>query len=378
MKTDMHKDWTDAFRESFPQEAMPAAGGWEAVAGRMRRASARRRAAVAAAALALPIAAGLFMLPSRHATIDNEIAVVQDIVETVPSAGLSLLHDEDIISSEAKGSATSTLIAGIPAQDNGSSVPFDAQSEPGDRQADHDETKDLPGQIPTNTNTNTNSVTSTDLSDLFYEEDGDEPARGRRLAIGLGAAATAGGTPTVLTTTGMASDIVTKASNNFFNNTTGTILRHNYVHDLPVSIGLSVRYGLTDRIWLESGLEYTKLHSRLDGLHTVMHYAGIPLRANYRLFSTGRFEGYAGIGGKAEKCLKATLGGLKVAEPSLQWSGSALLGAQVRITRSAWIYIQPDLTYYFTKSNLVSYRTENRLGLTFNAGLRFDLTSNNQ
>ena len=41
MRTDTHKEWTDAFRESFPEEVRPAEGGWEAVAGRMRRAAAR-------------------------------------------------------------------------------------------------------------------------------------------------------------------------------------------------------------------------------------------------------------------------------------------------------------------------------------------------
>ena len=56
MRTDTQKEWTDAFRESFPEEVRPADGGWEAVAGRLRRAAARRRAAIAAAALALPLA----------------------------------------------------------------------------------------------------------------------------------------------------------------------------------------------------------------------------------------------------------------------------------------------------------------------------------
>jgi hypothetical protein len=222
------------------------------------------------------------------------------------------------------------------------------------------------------------SLTQSDLPDLFAES-GDAPARARRLAVGLGAAATAGGTPTTVTTTSMASGFATKASNAasnaFFNNTSGTFLHHKYDHDLPVSIGLAARYGLTDRLWLESGIEFTKLHSRLDDLHTSMLFVGIPLRVNYRLFSAGPFEAYAGLGGKAEKCLKATLGGMKVSEPQLQWSGSVLLGAQTRLTKKTWLYLQPDLTYYFTKTAMVSYRTENRLGLTVNAGLRFDIAS---
>ena len=172
----------------------------------------------------------------------------------------------------------------------------------------------------------------------------------------------------------MARNFSTKASNNHFNNASGTILQHEYFHDLPVSLGLTARYALNDRISLESGLDFTRLHSRLDDLHSTMFFAGIPLRMEVILFTSGPFEVYSGIGGEAEKCLKATLGGMKCEEPHIQWSGSAFLGAQTRISRSSWLYFQPELTYYFTKTSLISYRTENRLGITLNAGLRFDIS----
>ena len=412
MKTDNHNDWTDAFRESFPEEARPEAGGWEAVAGRMRRAAARRRAALAAAALALPIAAGILFLPSRPDGKGTEIAVapapvipgnegtelavaeapvIPDATSVIPSATSVIPSTTSVIPSEAKESASSDLTAEVTAR-------VETDSFVGLRPPQNDNNDVIPGEAkesdssdptPTITNTVTEvpedvmpgperaSLTPGDLPDLFAEA-GDAPARARRLAIGLGAAATAGGTPATVTTTTMASGIATKASNNysnnFFNNSSGTILQHNYVHDLPVSIGLSARYGLTNRIWLESGLEFTRMHSRLDGLHTVMHFAGIPLRVNYSLFSSSRFEAYAGLGGKAEKCLKATLGGMKVSEPAVQWSGSILIGAQTRLAKNAWLYLQPDITYYFTKTSLLSYRTENRLGLTVHAGLRFNIT----
>ena len=158
-----------------------------------------------------------------------------------------------------------------------------------------------------------------------------------------------------------------------WNNTSGVILQHEYIHDLPMSLGLSARYGLNDRISLETGLEFTRLHSRLDDLHSLMLFAGIPLRMDIRLFKSGPAEVYAGIGGEAEKCLKASFGGIKCNEPKIQWSGSAFLGAQTRIANSAGLYLQPELSYYFTTTTLVSYRTENRLGITLNAGLRFDI-----
>ena len=387
MKTDNHNDWTDAFRESFPQEAQPEAGGWEAVAGRMRRAAARRRAVVAAAALALPIAAGILFLPSRPDTKDNGIAVV----ETPAPAGLTPGSDQASAIAD-----TPALVADIPANavrpvvrqnavsehesaQNGPAVRENAVFEHGEPQIDSPVRENA---VPEHESVPAGSpdvrIEAKDLPDLF-EEDEEAPARTRRLAVGIGGGATAGGTPTSVTTTTMASGFMTKAplaaaNNSFFNNTSGTILQHRYVHDLPVSLGLSARYGITDRLWLESGLEFTRMHSRLEDLNTVMLFAGIPLRVDYTLFSSRSFEAYAGFGGKAEKCLKATLGGMKVSEPRLQWSASALVGAQARLAGNAWLFLQPDLTYYFTKTSLLSYRTENRLGLTVHAGLRFNIT----
>ena len=236
-----------------------------------------------------------------------------------------------------------------------------------------DEAKDSPTPAPKDTDTVTDAPYAAVPG--FDEHPGNASPRHHTVSVGVHAGSTAAGATTSLTTSLMAGNISTKAANNFhFNNSSGTILQREYVHDLPVSLGLTARYGLTDRLWLESGLDFTRMHSRLDGLHTIILYAGIPLRASYLLYSTGQIEAYAGLGGKAEKCLRATLGGMKVSDPRLQWSGSALLGAQVRLTRTVWIYVQPELTYYFTKSTLVSYRSENRQGLTVNAGLRFDLS----
>ncbi len=214
---------------------------------------------------------------------------------------------------------------------------------------------------------------------LFPDDEEASARRGHRLSVGLGAGSTAGGAPTSATVASIAGGFATKASNylsnNFSNNSRGLILQKEYVHDLPLSVGLNARYRLTDRLSLESGVEYSYLHSRLDDIHTVMHFAGIPLRMDYILFTAGPVEFYTGVGGKVEKCLKASLGGMKVKERDLQWSGSFNIGAQSRLSRNAWIYVQPDISYYFTKTALTSYRTENRLGLTIHAGLRFDINN---
>ena len=109
MRTDTQKEWTDAFRESFPEEVRPADGGWEAVAGRLRRAAARRRAAIAAAALALPLAGGIFFLnrPDSGETL-IEVREAPGLVAQVPEQSDGLTNDTPVLRdtrSEHRGTA---------------------------------------------------------------------------------------------------------------------------------------------------------------------------------------------------------------------------------------------------------------------------------
>ena len=422
MRTDTHKEWTDYFRDGFPEEVRPADGGWEAVAGRMRRAATRRRAAIAAAVLALPLAGGVFFLASRHpatepATITAKPAIVADKpaidateptiattepatdprqieVITTPEAGLVA----QITGSASESSVLKDVISEHRNTANEPSVLKDAESEHADMTneplvlrdvtSEHRDTANEPSVLRETESEHADvakeppvlrDADSEHRSALFPEAEEAPARRAHRLSVGLGAASTAGGAPTSATVASIAGGFTTKASNylsnNFSNNSRGLILQKEYVHDLPLSFGINARYWLTDRLSLESGIEYSYLHSRLDDIHTVMHFAGIPLRVDYNLLTAGPVEFYTGLGGKVEKCLKASLGGMQVKERDLQWSGSFSIGAQSRLSRNAWIYVQPDISYYFTKTILTSYRTENRLGLTIRAGLRFDINN---
>ncbi|MBR4568510.1 MAG: hypothetical protein IKO24_02060 [Bacteroidales bacterium] len=474
MRTDTQKEWTDAFRESFPEEVRPADGGWEAVAGRLRRAAARRRAAIAAAALALPLAGGVFFL-NHHDSGESRIEVRETpgLVAQVPEQSDDLTNDTPVLSesrsehngmmnessvlrnanSEHGGTANeppvlrnansehssmaneSSVLSESRSEHSGmtnelsvlrnansehggtakeSSVLSEARFEHGDMSNEHSVLSESRSEhsgmtsessVLRNANSehggtaNEHSVLqnansehggtaneppvlseadpehiSADFSDV---EEAMPARRAHRLTAGISAASMADGAPTTVTVSSLAGGLVTKssnvASNSFLNNSKGVIMQKEYVHDLPLSFGLNARYWLSDRLSVESGLEYSYLHSRLDDIHTVMHFAGIPLRVDYSLFNAGPVEFYTGIGGKVEKCLKASLGGMRVKERDLQWSGSFNVGARSRLSKNAWIYFQPDISYYFTRTNLTSYRTENRLGLNLRAGILFDI-----
>ena len=406
MRTDTQKEWTDAFRESFPEEVRPADGGWEAVAGRLRRAAARRRAAIAAAALALPLAGGVFFLnrPDNGETL-IEVREAPGLVAQVPEQSDGLTNDTPVLRdtrSEHRGTANEpSVLSETGSEHSGmtseSSVLRNANSEHGGTANEHSVLRNANSEHSGMTNEhsvlrNANSehrdmaneppvLSEADpehVSADFYDAEEATPARrAHRLTAGISAASMADGAPTTVTVSSLAGGLVTKssnvASNSFLNNSKGVIMQKEYVHDLPLSFGLSARYWLSDRLSVESGLEYSYLHSRLDDIHTVMHFAGIPLRVDYSLFNAGPVEFYTGIGGKVEKCLKASLGGMRVKERDLQWSGSFNVGARSRLSKNAWIYFQPDISYYFTRTNLTSYRTENRLGLNLRAGILFDI-----
>ena len=150
-----------------------------------------------------------------------------------------------------------------------------------------------------------------------------------------------------------------------------------YRHDFPVSLGLSVRMELTPRTGVESGVEYTCLHSSVDSnvgqMEQQLHFIGIPVRFDTRLWTWNGLDLYAGLGAKVEKCVSASLGKVKCEEPRLQWAAGAFTGVQYRIGPRTHLYFQPEFYYSLTKTELNTYLTDNPLVFSLDAGLRFDL-----
>ena len=77
------------------------------------------------------------------------------------------------------------------------------------------------------------------------------------------------------------------------------------------------------------------------------------------------------MGGMAEKCIAARLGGRKVRESAVQWSAAAAVGAQYRLGDVVGLYFEPDLSYYFTRTDLRTARTNSPLTFTLRLGARF-------
>lgn len=162
-----------------------------------------------------------------------------------------------------------------------------------------------------------------------------------------------------------------------------------YNHRAPLAFGLSVRWALNDDWALESGLTYTRLVSDVNVGYSKgeqkLHYVGVPLKVNRRLWSNQWLEVYGSAGGMLEKCIsgsqkltqklskdisKEEEADLKVHE--LQASLNAALGVQLKLNGRVGIYAEPSVVYYFEDgSEVETIRKEHPLNLNFQVGLRF-------
>jgi len=157
-------------------------------------------------------------------------------------------------------------------------------------------------------------------------------------------------------------------------------------HYRPISFGLTVNYALTDRISLSTGVVYTRMTSDFDKIvgsdcitkEQILHYVGVPLTVNYRLWGNKKLAVYAGAGGQADVNVAAktvTDGGeQKMRKDHLQWSANAMMGVQYNILPQLGAYIEPGARYYFDNdSGIENFFKEKKLNFGLQMGIRFNV-----
>ena len=435
MEKGINKDWMDAVRERcLSDEAAPAAGSWVALGARMRRAAARRRAALMSA-VALPVVALLLWAPWRERPMpsapiaqisvpDSSSIVPEQIVEeeiasqpepliVIPQSDRSLLANASSSPSSASSSpsfagSSSPSFAGLTGE-SPTVIPAHSDASSSKQAPNEDKAVEivLPSSKQAPDEDKSTEIVHPSLK-LAQNEDGgevllalDEPKRRHRARISSVSVRAGSSTIRRNAPVSMASAPYVAALN-FLNTTDPSLMPQvksniyntvgistvandffpetatgQYTHDLPLSLGLSLQLDLTPKISLETGLEYTYLHSTEEfvgsRLNQRIHFIGIPVRLDATLWTNGGFGIYAGVGAKVEKCVSATLGRVACEEPRLQWSAEVFGGVQYQLSSRMHLYFQPALSYYFTETDLPTYHTEHPLGLTLHAGLRFDL-----
>lgn len=165
-------------------------------------------------------------------------------------------------------------------------------------------------------------------------------------------------------------------------------------HYMPLTIGLSLNYGLSSRWSVESGIRYTFLRSDFmreseiekTEINQRIHYIGIPLKFNYRIFGNNRFSIY-GQGGAAldipvngtQSIMKWEQGWNKpefnrttISAP-LQWSIEGGVGLQYHLTPSISIYAEPSFRYYFNPgTDIKTIRQDKPFEFTIPVGIRLN------
>lgn len=162
-------------------------------------------------------------------------------------------------------------------------------------------------------------------------------------------------------------------------------------HHIPIILSLSFSKKFDERWGLETGFQYTHLHSDFTTITDSylkevqkINYIGIPLKGTFNVHSKQRLSIYLSTGVTLDIPVKATSESIasdesgqitffekKDIHPSLQWSMNLGIGIQYQITPSVGIYAEPNLHYYFNNGDgIKTIRTEKPFNVALPIGVR--------
>ena len=155
-----------------------------------------------------------------------------------------------------------------------------------------------------------------------------------------------------------------------------------YSHETPISFGVSARVHLTDRLSINTGLNYTIYKSlRKRTFHAIfnyqedwqyVHYLGVPVRFDYLAVNKKHFNLYFGAGIQMDKCVYAKVGAERLYENKLLFGVNGAMGIQVNIVPLVGLYFEPEVSYALNKGSIETFRSEEPFVITVRGGLRFN------
>lgn len=174
-----------------------------------------------------------------------------------------------------------------------------------------------------------------------------------------------------------------------------------YEHNQPISFGLSVNKKLTNRLSLESGLNYTYLSAKVRSGSDMssyikkedlqyLHYLGVPLHLNYNLLEWKKLNIYFSLGGMIQKDIygrykrhDATIlngqtvyseSDINISQKNVQMSVDSSIGLSYPLYKGVSVYTTFGGSYYFDAKN--EYETvfsDKKWLMNFNLGLKLGL-----
>ncbi|MCQ2175501.1 MAG: outer membrane beta-barrel protein [Bacteroidales bacterium] len=181
--------------------------------------------------------------------------------------------------------------------------------------------------------------------------------------------------------------------------TTGITESSSSLYGIPLTFGFGLRFYLTDRFSLGTGINYSLLTRSFKGTYIQadngklinsvenadivnhIHYIGIPVNAYYDLIQNNLIQFYAFGGATFEKGLgsnfRITKDGTPVyyneSVPGMQVSAALGIGIQFNVAKSWSLYIDPSARYYFDCKQPKSVRTQKPFMFNFEVGIRYNI-----
>lgn len=181
--------------------------------------------------------------------------------------------------------------------------------------------------------------------------------------------------------------------------TTGITESSSSLYGIPLTFGFGVRFYLTGRFSLGTGINYSLLTRSFEGnyiqadngnlIRSVegadivnhIHYIGIPVNAYYDLIQNNLIQFYAFGGATFEKGLSSnfritkdgTVDYYNESVPGMQVSAALGIGIQFNVAKSWSLYLDPSARYYFDCKQPKSVRTQKPFMFNFEVGIRYNL-----
>lgn len=166
-------------------------------------------------------------------------------------------------------------------------------------------------------------------------------------------------------------------------------------HYQPLRFALTAAWDFSERLALESGLSYSCLVSDLRSgtddsryeIRQTLHYVGIPLRVDLKLWSLSRLDLYLSGGVTAEKCVagrsvtsyyvgatRIDSGTERIMEDPLQWSANLSAGLSWDLGSRFRLFAEPGASLYFDNGSFVQTLYRDRpFHFELSVGMRYVL-----
>lgn len=171
-----------------------------------------------------------------------------------------------------------------------------------------------------------------------------------------------------------------------FNNSV-TYKNYTYTHKEPVKLGLSFAMELGRGFYVESGMSYQYLASKMksESISQKLHYVGIPVKVGVNFMRDRKFQVYLSGGYLVEKCVYGILEmpdkeDLKLKVKGVMNSLNVTAGLQLRVGNFTSLYLEPGLYRYLGMGEeigrehgyiLKNIYNEKPSGISLQGGLRF-------